>query len=120
MSAHLVAAALGAAQLCCEHEHTHGGVPAPDCPMHHGTNGDGQPGHHSHHGDAVRTEGEGSATPRLSCHCPGDLLMLLISEVGVLRRPVSHAPFIQAVSLGPLNPLIALDHSFSPPSPPPR
>ena len=121
LSVHVSVGVLGAALLCSEREHTHGGVVAPDCPMHHTTNADGQPlDHHAHHSAMTPSDADGSAAARVSCRCSGDLLTLFIGQLAVLHPPVSHAPFMQAVLFGPLSKPNALDRWVSPPSPPPR
>ena len=85
---------LGTIGMCVDRPHTHGGVPAPDCLMHHSQPDGTSPetsshGHHGHH-----DEGTPQDTPRLTCSCSGDLLTLLTTEGAVV-------PF--GISIGPLD-----------------
>jgi hypothetical protein len=121
LSLHALGVPLGVAQACREREHTHGGVAADDCPMHHRMELDAQRvSLHSHHGHASSSDAHDSRGARLSCHCPGDASPIFLGQVGVPQAPTTSAPFIEAVVLDALTGPLAADRSSSPPSPPPR
>ena len=80
---------LGIIGMCVDRPHTHGGVPAPDCLMHHSQPDSTSPdtsshGHHGHH-----DESQSSDTPRLACSCSADLLTLLTTEVAAIPIGIS-------------------------------
>jgi hypothetical protein len=80
---------LGTIGMCVDRPHTHGGVPAPECAMHHsqpdGTSPDtSSHGHHGHH-----DEGNSQDMPRLTCSCSGDPLTLLTTEIAVTPLDIS-------------------------------
>jgi hypothetical protein len=121
LSVHGLAVVLGAVDACRDREHTHGGVTAPDCPMHHRVDPDAHQGHdHAHHINASSSDGAGSGSAQLSCHCPGDVPTILLGQLAVLQLPVLHTPFLQAVLLAAFSEPNVADLLFSPPSPPPR
>jgi hypothetical protein len=121
LSVHALFVVLGAADVCRDREHTHGGVAAPDCPMHHRVDSDADQGHHhAHHIDASSSDGASSGSAQLSCHCPGDAPTIVLGQLAVLQLPVSHRPLLQAVVLAAFSEPNVADLLFSPPSPPPR
>lgn len=80
---------LGTIGMCVDRPHTHGGVPAPDCLMHHSQPDSTSPetsshGHHGHHDESNSPE-----TPRLACSCSADPLTLLTAETAVIPIGVS-------------------------------
>ena len=80
---------LGTIGMCVDRPHTHGGVPAPDCVMHHSQPDSTSPdtsshGHHGHHDESNSPD-----TPRLVCSCSADLLTLLTSEIAAIPIDVS-------------------------------
>ena len=100
-------------------EHTHAGIAAPDCPMHHEAT-EPQPAAHAphHHGNT------GSQTPstdeRLSCSCAGDLTAIHYGPHAIAPSPalvLPPAPATLVVSAGELRPASLL---LPPDSPPPR
>jgi hypothetical protein len=86
----LAAAVMGTVGMCLERPHTHGGIPAPECAMHHGANPAEDAAHHHHHGSAPANGREshhstgGSAA--FECRCMGDVLSLL-TATAVLVDP---------------------------------
>jgi hypothetical protein len=121
LSVHALGVVLGAADVCRDREHTHGGVAAPDCPMHHRADTDApQDHHHAHHINASSSDGASSSSAQLSCHCPGDASTILLGQLAVLQLPVSHTPLLQAVVLAAFCEPNVADLLFSPLSPPPR
>lgn len=122
LSLHATGAVLGAAQVCREQAHTHGGVPAPDCPMHHQqAPSPAEPAsHHAHHGEAPAPAPVDSGSARLSCHCSGDVLTYFLGQIAVVPPPSSYLPFVQVVALDVPGEPLAVDLWSAPPSPPPR
>jgi hypothetical protein len=83
--------ALGALRACWANEHTHAGVAAEDCPMHHHSAGHSQATHGGHHGHGT------GAVPvddgqRLACGCGSDPASPYVGPAGMLppRVVVSH------------------------------
>lgn len=78
---------LGTVGMCVDRPHTHGGVPAPDCLMHHSQAGSTEPdasrGHHHQH------ESTSPDAARLACSCSSDPLTLLTSEIAVIPAGIS-------------------------------
>jgi hypothetical protein len=119
LSLQLIVTALSAVSLCLDRPHTHGGLPAQDCPMHH----QHQPAaiaeaNHQHHAGAHQ-----DATPdasRIGCRCSSDTLLFLISDLGVfpervlVRVPTSTGLLVTAFKTA------TLDLRIPPLSPPPR
>jgi hypothetical protein len=107
----------GAISVCVDRPHTHAGVPAPDCPIHH-QQSSVAPSHHEHHGHAQ--PGATSNSSRIACRCAGDPLSFLISDIGVLPDNVSvRVPTLPAGPISLVRPT-TIDHRNPPPSPPPR
>jgi hypothetical protein len=77
--------AFGAIDLCVDRPHTHGGMPAPDCMMHHQpSTGAPDTTNHAHHHQGGGNPADNSA--RLTCSCSSDSLMLLATEIAVVPR----------------------------------
>ena len=78
---------LGTVGMCVDRPHTHGGVPAPDCLMHHSqpdsTEPDASHGHHHQH------ESTSQDAARLACSCSSDPLTLLTTEIAVIPAGIS-------------------------------
>jgi hypothetical protein len=110
----------GAAQVCSDHEHTHRGVAAPDCVMHHDVqSGPGGAAHHSHHGGTADAAGDDDGA-RISCHCAGDAAPFSIGQIAILQPPLSYSPLVRSAVVDIVANVPATDFSASPPSPPPR
>jgi len=112
--------ALGTIGMCVDRPHTHGGVPAPDCLMHHSqqpaTPPDASHHNHQHHPD----NSSSTDTARLACSCSSDLLTLLTTEIAVVPGGIGIAlPLLATTS--PLEPSTpAPDVRPAPLSPPPK
>jgi hypothetical protein len=80
---------LGTIGMCVDRPHTHGGIPAPDCPMHHAQPDSTEPdaSTHSHHHE--HDESSAPETARLACSCASDLLTLLTTEIAVIPAGIS-------------------------------
>ena len=115
LSAQLIVLVLGTAQVCADREHTHGGIAAPDCRMHH-QSGSAQVSEHAHHGHA---SDEATGGAQIKCRCANDFLPTYLGQKAVLELPVA-SPFVEAAPLEPRSVISTAGHSFSPPSPPPR
>lgn len=122
LSLHVVGAVLGAAQVCIDRPHTHGGREAPTCPMHHQQSPvpAASASHHAHHQTPPAPAPVESGTTRMSCDCSGDLLTFFLGQLAMLAPPPSTSPFVQAVALDVLSDPFAVDLWYAPPSPPPR
>jgi hypothetical protein len=111
--------ALGTIGLCVDRQHTHGGVPAPDCLMHQqmqGTEPESSSHGHHHHQDG----GSSTGTARLGCSCSADPLTLLTTEIAVTPGTVGiPLPNIVPAST-PERASSAADMRPAPLSPPPR
>jgi hypothetical protein len=107
---------LGTVGMCVDRPHTHGGVPAPDCLMHHSQPDSTEPdvssqGHHHRH------ESTSQDAPRLVCSCSSDPLTLITTEIAVIpigtsvvtpdlvvlssREPAQSAPDVRLAPLSP-------------------
>jgi hypothetical protein len=120
LSVQLAVAVLGTVGMCLERPHTHGGVPAPDCPMHHRQPDDAavEPAdHHHHHGSTAPSS---DSDTRIGCRCASDVLSLMLATVAVVSDP---APLVVPATR-PLRPSVVdermIDAHVSPLSPPPR
>jgi hypothetical protein len=80
--------ALGTIGMCVDRPHTHGGVPAPDCLMHH-SQPDGTAPDTSSHGHHQHDESSAADTARLACSCSSDPLTLMTTEIAVVPLGVS-------------------------------
>jgi hypothetical protein len=112
--------ALGTAQACRNQEHTHGGVAAPDCPMHHHTGADPRPASppHVHQGQAP--DADRNETTSVSCRCSNEQNPTVLGQIAILQPEVSYTPFVQAALIGVARDGSLTDLWSSPPSPPPR
>ena len=123
MSVQLAVAILGTVGLCLERPHTHGGIPAPDCPMHHtvpppGAAAEPTEHHHHHHQTPETTPSSGTAS--IGCSCAGDALLMLLASTALLVEPSWLAtPAAAGADLPPLTERI-VDLHAAPLSPPPR
>jgi hypothetical protein len=79
---------LGTVGMCVDRPHTHGGLPAPDCLMHHSQPDSTEPGASSH-GHHHQHEGALPDTARLACSCSSDPITLLTTEIAVIPAGVS-------------------------------
>jgi hypothetical protein len=123
MSFQLVMVSVGALSACVDRPHTHGGVAAPDCAMHHQQSQpdpDGMPARHQHHGahhgtnPAPRSNGV-----QIGCRCASDLMSYLVSDAAPLPDVASmpsagFAPTVVSFAHG------TIDFALVPTSPPPR
>src|SRR5688500_4138212 len=109
LSAQVLILALGTAQVCADREHTHGGIAAPDCRMHHQSGSAHDVAEHAHHGHA-----SDAATDRaqIKCRCASDLLPTYLGQLAVLEPPL-WSPLIEAALLEPLSDTATADPSFS-------
>ena len=110
---------LGTISMCVDRPHTHGGVPAPDCVMHHSQPDGTSPetsnhGHHGHH------EGNPPDTPRLACSCSADLLTLLTTEMAAIPVGMTIELLDVAAPALQLRAQSAPDVRLVPLSPPPK
>jgi len=122
LSVQLAVAILGTVGLCLERPHTHGGVPAPDCPMHHtvtpGAAAEPTEHHHHHHQAPETTPLPGTAG--IGCSCAGDALLMLLASTALLVEPSRLATAaVAGAALPPLTERI-VDLHAAPLSPPPR
>jgi hypothetical protein len=111
---------LGTIGMCVDRPHTHGGVPAPDCVMHHSQPDSTSPdtsshGHHGHHDESNSPD-----TPRLVCSCSADLLTLLTAEIAAIPIDVSLTLPDGAVPVLHGRAQSAPDDRLVPLSPPPK
>jgi hypothetical protein len=119
LSAQVLVLALGTAQLCLEREHTHGGIAAPDCPMHHQSAGASDASEHAHHSHSTASDVP-TGDEQITCHCSGDLSLMYLGPVGVFEFASAPSPFVEGALLDSPSATSAADRYFSPPSPPPR
>ncbi len=129
MSFQLVMVSVGALSACVDRPHTHGGVAAPDCAMHHQQSQpdpDGMPAHHQHHGahHGMSAHHETNPAPapegvQIGCRCASDLMSYLVSDAAALPDAAStpsHGSVPAVVSFA----LTTIDFAIVPTSPPPR
>lgn len=120
VSVQLLGVALQAARFCVHREHTHAGVAAPDCPMHH--HGPAQlrdSGHRAHHAGR-HSGGDDEGRPRMSCHCPSDVAAMSAGPMAIVLVALSYSPSLErGAREGVTRPSI-VELRSSPPSPPPR
>jgi hypothetical protein len=122
LSSHALVLALGTALMCAGREHTHGGIAAPDCAMHHRASApaDGADRHHhAHHDHAPATDEGSTGQQRIRCRCSADVLAAYLGEAAVLETGAA-VPFVQMST--PARPwaVCVVENDCSPPSPPPR
>jgi hypothetical protein len=111
--------ALGTIGVCVDRPHTHGGVPAPDCLMHH-SQPDSTAADTSSHGHHQHDENSAADTPRLACSCSSDPLTLMTTEIAVAPLGVSAVMPDLAVPSAPERTDSAPDVRLVPLSPPPK
>jgi hypothetical protein len=108
---------LGTVGMCVDRPHTHGGVPAPHCLMHHSQPDSTEPASHGHHHQHESTWPDAA---RLACTCSSDPLTLMASEVAVIPAGISIGlPDVAAPALYD-RPQSAPDVHLVPLSPPPK
>ena len=110
-----------AVSLCVNAPHTHGGRPAPDCPMHHQAQTATLPGgadHHHHH------SGQHESTPvdgvTLACGCSADLPSFLVASIAVVPGAVAVALPLAVDTEGTRIDVTPIERPSAPLSPPPR
>jgi hypothetical protein len=103
---------------CANTPHTHNGLPAPDCPMHHAPDtASSMPAGHEHHHHSGSQTDDGA---QLACGCSSDLPAFRIVGGAVVSTPVSVAQPASTevtVSVATTPPL---ERFNSPLTPPPR
>jgi hypothetical protein len=121
LSVQALVLALGALHVCWNGEHTHGGVAALDCPMHHqgSRQPDGSADHH-HHGHSATADVSEGAGPQISCRCSNDLRSIVLGQVAIVEVQLSASPLTEGALLNPAADRSVVDEHFSPPFPPPR
>ena len=109
--------ALGTAQVCVDRQHTHAGLAAPDCAMHHEHGGRSASGH-AHYGHNAASPQ--STDVQISCRCSTDVPATLLGESGIVESPVVASVSLHVVLLArpPAESFPA--HVNPPSSPPPR
>ena len=109
--------ALGTAQVCVDRQHTHAGLAAPDCAMHHQHAGGSASGHahHGHNGASPQ-----STDVQISCRCSIDVPATLLGESGIVESPVVASPSLHVVLLARPPAESFPEHVNPPSSPPPR
>jgi hypothetical protein len=121
MSFQLIMMSVGALSACVDRPHTHGGIAAPDCAMHHQqpqSDPDGMPAHHQHHG-AHHGTAPASDEVQIRCACSSDLVSYLVGDAAPLPDVVaapSRRTVPAIVSFAPT----PIDFALAPTSPPPR
>ena len=121
LSAQTLAMTLGTAQMCGEGEHAHGGVPAPDCSMHHQADANAlSVQDHSHHSHSTPSEPASDSGQRMTCRCSNDVTPMYLGQTAILHMSAPWSPGVQAVMLDAASDPFVVDPVFSPPSPPPR
>jgi hypothetical protein len=121
LSAQTLVLALGTARVCWEGNHTHGGVPAPHCAMHHQTGSDAPSMHHGshdHHATASETVADSGAS--MTCRCSNDVIPLDFGQTAFVLVSASWTAVLSVAILDRQSDPPVVDVLFSPPSPPPR
>lgn len=110
---------LGTVGVCLDRPHTHGGLPAPDCLMHHAQSESTapEPSSHGHHHQHESTTPD---TARLACSCSSDPLTFVTAEIAVVPLAVSLVTSDLVVTSSPEQTQSAPDVRLAPLSPPPR
>jgi hypothetical protein len=110
---------LGTVGMCLDRPHTHGGLPAPDCLMHHAQSESTapEPSSHAHHHQHESTAPD---TARIACSCASDPLAFVTSEIAVVPLVMSVATSDLVVISSPEQSQSAPDVRLAPLSPPPR
>jgi hypothetical protein len=112
--------ALGIVGVCVDRPHTHGGVPAPDCLMHHSQPESTAPGasthdHHHQHDESASTD-----MARLACTCSSDPITLMTPEIAVVPLGVPVVTPDLVVPSSPEHTDRTPDVRLVPLSPPPK
>ena len=110
---------LGTIGMCVDRPHTHGGIPAPDCLMHHGETDANEPGT-PHHGSHHEHQSTSPDTARIACSCSADPITLLTAAIAVVTSPVSVGVPNLVTTLALRVPPSVPDVRPAPLSPPPR
>lgn len=121
LSAQTLVLALGTARVCWDGNHTHGGVPAPDCAMHHQAGSDAPSTHHGshdHHATAAETATDSGAS--MICSCSNDVIPFDFGQTAFVPVSAPWTPFVPVAVLALQSDPPVVDVLFSPPSPPPR
>ena len=110
---------LGTVGMCLDRPHTHGGLPAPDCLMHHAQSESTAPesSSHAHHHQHESTAPD---TARIACSCASDPLAFVTSEIAVVPLVISVVTSDLVVMSSPERSQSAPDMRLAPLSPPPR
>ena len=110
---------LGTVGMCLDRPHTHGGLPAPDCLMHHAQSESTapEPSSHAHHHQHESTAPDAA---RIACSCASDPLAFVTSEIAVVPLVMSVATSDLVVISSPEQSQSAPDVRLAPLSPPPR
>ena len=110
---------LGTVGMCLDRPHTHGGLPAPDCLMHHAQSESTapEPSSHAHHHQHESTTPD---TARIACSCASDPLAFVTSEIAVVPLVISVVTSDLVVMSSPEQSQSAPDVRLAPLSPPPR
>jgi len=118
MAVQLTLTAAGTLIACANTPHTHNGLPAPDCPMHHAadTGPSTSAGHQHHHHSEPQTD-DGV---RLACGCSSDLPAFLIVGSAVVSTPVSIAQPASSEVTASVATTTPLERFAAPLTPPPR
>ena len=122
MGFQLIMVSVGALSACVDRPHTHGGIAAPDCAMHHQQSQpdpDGMPAHHQHHGDHATNSAPASDEVQIRCACSSDLMSYLVGDALALPDGVD-APSWTSVPAIPSFAPTTIDFALAPTSPPPR
>ena len=91
LAIHAAGVAVGALRVCWGSEHTHAGVAAADCPMHHDAPAqDTHYGHHAHGDAAAPANDDGQ---QLACGCSSDPGSPYVGPAGIVAQVLvlSHA-----------------------------
>jgi len=116
LALYLAVVTLGALRVCWI-GHTHNGLAAPDCPMHHDVPaGPGASAHH-HHGEAGPASGAGT---RITCRCSGDLSSIDVGPIALLPPHDPMFPAGHAWIAAPAYASAVPDPLLTTLSPPPR
>ena len=115
----MIVAASPTVTACVDRPHTHGGVAASDCPMHHQAPGTPAGTEHAHHNHASSTPPI-DGHPTIGCRCTADVPLLFVDAVATLEGAVAEALFLEASPLTPPRDTALASQDFCPPLPPPR
>ena len=137
ISFQLIVMSSGALTACVDRPHTHGGIPAPDCVMHHEgshhSHGSHQPAtapaasehHHGEHHSPAHTASPGADSnaapdmPQITCGCSSDPMAFLIGD-GAALPDVFGIPAETIAAAMPSFALAPIDFQVAPALRPPR